>query len=71
MRASDQTALAHLSSAEQRSLVSQSLKQTARADRSEKAFRGGMDAYGNVASKARFVNDVPGGKSHKNRFMAQ
>jgi pre-60S factor REI1 len=71
MRANDQRALAHLPLPEQRALLTQALRQEARADRSKRQFQGRMDSYGNLKSKERFVNDVPGGKSHKNRFFAQ
>jgi pre-60S factor REI1 len=71
MRANDQRALAHLPLPEQRALLTQALRQEARADRSKRHFQGRMDSYGNLKSKERFVNDVPGGKSHKNRFFAQ
>lgn len=71
LRASDQRALAHLSASEQRTVLIQSLRQSASLDRSERRFRGHMDSFGNIKSKERFVNDVPGGKAHKNRFFAR
>lgn len=71
LRAGDRMALANLSTAQKRSALTQTLKQVASSNREQKEFRGHMDAQGNVASKARFVNDVPGGKAHKNRFFAQ
>lgn len=71
MRVNDQRALAHLSAPEQRTVLLYARRETERAKRSENRFRGHMDGLGNLQMKERFVNDVPGGKAHKNRFFAQ
>jgi pre-60S factor REI1 len=71
MRASDQRALAHLPLPERRALMAVALKQEAKADQEQQRFRAKMDGIGNVSAKERFVNDVPGGKAHRNRFFAR
>lgn len=70
-RESDAQMLATLPASTQRTLLATSKKAVEGARRQEQEYRGKLDGYGNLKSKDRFVNDVPGGKSHKNRFMAQ
>ncbi|KAL5434269.1 hypothetical protein PMIN07_009206 [Paraphaeosphaeria minitans] len=71
IRNSDAQMLATLPASTQRTLLATSRKAVGRAGREEQEYRSKLDGYGNLKSKERFVNDVPGGKSHKNRFMAQ
>lgn len=71
IRSSDAQMLATLPASTQRTLLATSRKAVERAGREEQEYRRKLDGYGNLKSKERFVNDVPGGKSHKNRFMAQ
>ncbi|OAG00676.1 uncharacterized protein CC84DRAFT_321713 [Paraphaeosphaeria sporulosa] len=71
IRSSDAQMLAMLPASTQRSLLATTRKAVERAGREEQEYRRKLDGYGNLKSKERFVNDVPGGKSHKNRFMAQ
>ncbi|KAK7184837.1 hypothetical protein DPSP01_002193 [Paraphaeosphaeria sporulosa] len=71
IRSSDAQMLAMLPASTQRSLLTTTRKAVERAGREEQEYRRKLDGYGNLKSKERFVNDVPGGKSHKNRFMAQ
>ncbi|CAJ2509492.1 Uu.00g145180.m01.CDS01 [Anthostomella pinea] len=70
MRASDRKSIAHLPASEQRTLIAMQQRHIEKGKRAENRFAGHMDGLGNVLSKEQFVNDVPGGKSHKNRFMA-
>jgi hypothetical protein len=71
IRSSDAQMLATLPVSTQRTLLATTRKAVERAGREEQEYRRKLDGYGNLKSKERFVNDVPGGKSHKNRFMAQ
>jgi hypothetical protein len=71
IRSSDAQMLATLPVSTQRMLLATTRKAVERAGREEQEYRRKLDGYGNLKSKERFVNDVPGGKSHKNRFMAQ
>jgi hypothetical protein len=71
IRSSDAQMLATLPACTQRTLLATTRKAVERAEREEQEYRRKLDGHGNLKSKERFVNDVPGGKSHKNRFMAQ
>ncbi|KAI0134408.1 C2H2 type zinc-finger-domain-containing protein [Xylariales sp. AK1849] len=71
LRTSDRQALAHLPVAEQQALLATVQKQHEQVERAEKKFGGKMDGLGNKKVMERFVNDVPGGRSHRNRFLAQ
>ncbi|KAJ4302712.1 hypothetical protein N0V90_001602 [Kalmusia sp. IMI 367209] len=71
IRSSDAQMLAGLPLTQQHALLATAQKAVAKADRAGQHFRAKMDSHGNLKSKERFVNDVPGGKSHRNRFMAQ
>lgn len=71
IRSSDAQMLATLPASTQRTLLATSRKAVESAGREEQEYRRKLDGYGNLKSKERFVNDVPGGRSHKNRFMAQ
>lgn len=71
IRSTDAQMLATLPVATQRTLLATARKAVERAGREEQEYRRKLDGYGNLKSKERFVNDVPGGRSHKNRFMAQ
>ncbi|KAH7024595.1 uncharacterized protein B0I36DRAFT_352813 [Microdochium trichocladiopsis] len=71
MRQTDQQTLARLPHAEQRSLLVTGQRAVEQAQREGQRFTGKMDSLGNIQVSERFVNDVPGGKAHKNRFFAR
>lgn len=71
LRRSDMQSLAGLPLTQQQALLATTHKQIEKAERTEKRFTGKMDQLGNIKISERFVNDVPGGKAHKNRFFAR
>jgi len=71
LRRTDLQSLAGLPLTQQQALLATTHKQIEQAERSEKRFTGKMDQLGNIKISERFVNDVPGGKAHKNRFFAR
>ena len=71
LRKSDVQSLAGLPFPQRQALLATTHKQIAKAERAEKRFTGKMDGLGNIKISERFVNDVPGGKAHKNRFFAR
>ena len=71
LRGSDRQAIAHLPLPQQRALLATAQQQEDKADRAHKSFGGKMDGLGNIKVSERFVNDVPGGKAHRNRFFAR
>ncbi len=71
LRKSDVQSLAGLPFSQRQALLATTHKQIAKAERADKRFTGKMDGLGNIKISERFVNDVPGGKAHKNRFFAR
>ncbi len=71
LRKSDVQSLAGLPFPQRQALLATTHKQIAKAERAEKRFTGKMDGLGNIKISERFVNDVPGGKAHRNRFFAR
>lgn len=71
LRPSDQQTLSRLTQPEQRALLATTQRAVEHAQREETRFMGKMDSLGNIQVSERFVNDVPGGKAHKNRFFAR
>ncbi|KAG7285989.1 hypothetical protein NEMBOFW57_008285 [Staphylotrichum longicolle] len=71
LRRSDMQSLAGVPLTQQQALLAMTHKQIEKAERTEKRFTGKMDQLGNIKISERFVNDVPGGKAHKNRFFAR
>lgn len=71
LRNTDRQALARLSASEQQVLLATAQKQMAKSNRAEKRFMGKMDGLGNQKVMERFVNDVPGGRSHRARYLVK
>lgn len=71
LRPSDQQTLSRLSQPEQRALLATTQRAAEHAQREETRFAGKMDSLGNIQVSERFVNDVPGGRAHRNRFFAR
>jgi hypothetical protein len=66
----DRPALAHLPAAEKQALLATVQETIDESDRAEKRLTGKMDGLGNQKVVERFVNNIPGARSHKNRFLA-
>ncbi|KXJ86104.1 hypothetical protein Micbo1qcDRAFT_168898 [Microdochium bolleyi] len=71
LRLSDQQTVARLPLGEQCALLATTQRAVEGAQREGQRFTGKMDSLGNIKVSERFVNDVPGGKAHKNRFFAR
>ncbi|KAH8658324.1 hypothetical protein BX600DRAFT_468967 [Xylariales sp. PMI_506] len=71
LRDSDRQALDRLPAAQQRTFLARAQKQTEKAERAQKRFGAKMDVLGNKSVTERFVNDVPGGRSHRCRYLVK